>query len=264
MTALAATGWALAAYILFSVFVSVLLGVRPGAEGDIVSGVACQALAYLLTLFLILRVHAPDSGVRDFVGMRPTTMPLYPLAVLVGLAVYAPADALYTAIEHRWPVVVKDPLPDLFWAASFPKRAAIALVMILVGPALEEMLNRGALFRPMLKVHPPWMVIGVTATLFALSHPVRQVWLPIFLLGLVLGFVRRASGSLVPSILVHATFNAVTFFEMAARPPGRPEFPPPPLWLVAGGVVLTVALLLCFQALGAREAARTARDFDER
>ena len=48
-------------------------------------------------------------------------------------------------------------------------------------------------------------------------HRIRLDGLGLF--GLVLGFVRRASGSLVPSILVHATFNAVTFFEMAARPP---------------------------------------------
>ena len=116
----------------------------------------------------------------------------------------------------------------------------------------------------MLKVHPALMTIGVTATLFALSHSTRQMYLPIALFGLVLGFVRRASGSLVPSILVHATFNAVAFYAIAAQRPGAPEPPPAAPWVVAASVLAMLALLGCAHLLQTREAARIAQEFDLR
>jgi membrane protease YdiL (CAAX protease family) len=262
MTALAATGWALVALVLFLAFLAMLAGVRAGAEIDLVSGVACQALAYLITLFFILRVHAPTTGVRDLIGMRPTTALFFPLGALLGLAVHAPAAALLSAIERRWPSNLPHNLEELFWAASFPKRAAMALAIILVGPALEELLFRGALFRPMLKVHPAWMVIGVTAVLFTLAHQERQEWLPIFLLGLLLGYLRRASGSLVPSTLAHASFNAVSFYAMAAHPPGAPEPPPLPYWLVPASSLAALVLLGGVRLVASGRTARAAQEYD--
>jgi membrane protease YdiL (CAAX protease family) len=263
MTAVAATGWALGATFLVILFLSLAHSLRPAAQQlDMVSEVGAQAVGYLITLFLILRVHAPDAGVRDFVGMRPTNPLFYPLAIALGLALHAPADALFSVIERRWPM--EDHITETFQAASGPMRAAMALSIILVGPMLEEMLFRGALFRPMLKVHPPWMVIAVTATLFALAHLAPQTWLPILLLGLVLGFVRRVSGSLVPSMLVHATFNAVPFYRMAAHRPGAPEPGPLPPWVIVASAAAALVLLGGVRALGTRGATRTAQEFDQR
>jgi membrane protease YdiL (CAAX protease family) len=260
MTPVAATGWALVALVLFLGILAILASVR-AADVDIVSQVACQAVAYLITLFFVLRVHAPNTGVRDLVGLRPTSVLFYPLAVVMGIAAQAPADRLYSAIEQRWPSHVTDTMSELFWAASFPKRAAMALAIILVGPALEEILFRGALFRPMLKNYSGWLVIGVSAVLFALAHPLRQEWLPVFLLGLVLGYVRRGSGSLVPSTLMHASFNAVAFYSMAAHRPGTPEFSFP-RWFVAASALTVLALVGCIRLAARRLPARVAREFD--
>jgi membrane protease YdiL (CAAX protease family) len=259
MTAVAATLWALVAVLLQHTFVALLAVLRSG-QIDVVSGVACQALGYLITLFFVLRLHAPTAGVRDFIGIRPTSVLFYPLAVLVGLAANAPAETLYNAIDARWPSPSSG-IQELFWAASFPQRAAMALAIILVAPALEEILFRGALFRPLLKTHPSWMVVGLTAVLFALAHPARQGWLPIFCVGLALGFVRRASGSLVPSTLVHASFNAVSFYGMAAHHPGTPELSFP-RWFVAASLLAAFALLGGVALLGGRRTARAAQEFD--
>jgi membrane protease YdiL (CAAX protease family) len=262
MTALAATGWTFGSIFLFHLILSIVRGMRPAAELDEVTGVACQAIAYLVTLFFILRVHAPDAGIRDFIGMRPTSALFYPLAIALGLALEAPADTLYGVILKRWPI--PDHMSADFLAASSPRRAAMALAAILVGPVLEEMLFRGALLRPMLKVHPASMVITVTAALFALAHILPQMWLPIMILGLVLGFVRRASGSLVPSMLVHVTFNAVPFYMVAAQRPGAPESPPPAVWMVGASAAAAVILLACVHLVGMREQARVAQAFDLR
>jgi uncharacterized protein len=255
MTALLATAWALGITFVFFVLVVTL------AKEDLVSAVACQAIAYLIGLFLILLVHAPQTGIRDFLGMRPTHPLFYPLAVLLGISLEAPANTLYTLVERWSGKVAEDSITEAFQAAGAPKRAAIALVVILVGPMLEEVLFRGALFRPMLKVHPAWMVILVTATLFALAHPAIQMYLPIALVGLVLGVIRRASGSLVPSMLVHATFNAIPFYMMAARRPDSPI----PLWLVAASSASVLLLLYCVRLVGDRTLdAKLAQEYDRR
>jgi uncharacterized protein len=260
MSPLAATGWALGATFLLILTFTVVHSLRRSPDSDLVSEIGCQAVAYLVTLFLILRVHAPDAGVRDFVGMRPTSTIFYPLAVLLGLSLQAPADALFTMIERRFPM--EDHLTASFTAATPPMRAAMALCIILFGPMLEEMLFRGALFKPMLKTNPASTVISVTAILFALAHLSPQTWLPIALLGLVLGFIRRASGSLVPSMLVHATFNAVPFYRMAAHP-GAPDVTPAPA-LVIGSAAAALLLLGGVTMLSGNEASRLAQAHDQR
>jgi membrane protease YdiL (CAAX protease family) len=253
-----------AATVLFIAVLTVLVSLRPSAAEDLVSHAGCQAVAYLAILFAILRVHAPEAGVRDFVGIRPTHWLFYPLAVALGLSIQAPANALFLAIDRRWPSEAADQITPVFQAASHPRRAAIILASALLGPMMEELLFRGALFRPMLKVHPPAVVVAVTATLFGLVHLSSRVWLPIILLGLVLGYVRRVSGSLGPSVLIHATFNAVPFYVMAAQRPGAPEPEGPiPMGLVAGTLAASALLLGLVHVVGAHSrAARAAREFD--
>jgi membrane protease YdiL (CAAX protease family) len=276
MNAMAATGWFAAATFLYLLVGSTLASLRPGSEKDLVSGVACQAIGYLTVLFLILRVHAPDAGVRDFVGMRPTDPLFYGIGVGLGVSLELPIDLLYTAIVRRWPLRsedLEDQLSALFSTASSPKRAAFALAVILVGPMLEEVLFRGAIFRPMLKVHPPSMVLVVTAALFALAHFSAQSWLPIAVMGVALGFLRQQSGSLVPSMLAHVAFNAIPFYAMAARkpgtaaaatpvPPGAPEVEahlPGWLYLASGGAAIVFLVLAYLVGRYSRHAQRAQR-----
>jgi membrane protease YdiL (CAAX protease family) len=253
MSALLATGWALGTTFFFYALILVLVSVRPGAADDVVSIFACQAIAYLLGLFLILRVHAPEVGIRDFVGARPTSPLFYPLAVVLGVALEIPANALYNAIEKRWPSETEDTLGKLFLGAEAPKKALIVLVVVALGPMLEEIFFRGALFRPMRRVHPGWTVVLVSAVLFALAHFQLQMYLPIALVGLVLGVTRLASGSILPSMLAHATFNAVPFVAMLVQGQGATDADVPlPPWLVAASSALTLLLLGALHLLGAR------------
>jgi membrane protease YdiL (CAAX protease family) len=263
--AVAATGWALGVTFLFFLLAVALAKARPGSELDVVSGVYCQAIAYLVGLFLILRVHAPEAGIRDFLGIRPTHWLFYPLGVLLGVALEVPANALYTYVQRVTGDAPKDNITQIFQVATMPRRALIALVVIFFGPMLEEILFRGALFRPMLKVHHASMVILVTATLFAIAHPAYQMYLPIGIVGIALGVLRYASGSMVPSLLLHATFNAIPFYAMAAHSAGAPETEGSiPHWLVAVSVALVLLLLGCVYLLGTRTLdARLSREYDK-
>ncbi|AKT38074.1 CPBP family intramembrane glutamic endopeptidase [Chondromyces crocatus] len=271
--------WALSITFLFVWFLAVLVAIRPSAQSDLVSTFGCQAVAYLLGLFGILRLHAPHASIRDFLGIRPTHLAFFPLAVLLGLALEAPIGALYDLIARRWPTPREGELELLNTLASGTaiEQATLGLVLVVLGPALEEVLFRGALTRPLLRRYGAPVVIVATAALFAIAHFQPQKFLPIGLFGLALGMVRYASGSILPAMLMHATYNAVPFVALlgASADVGAAEAVPtdaprpfdlrqllidpaslPPA-AVAGSTVLAALLLAAVFALAARSKTAT-------
>jgi hypothetical protein len=101
------------------------------------------------------------------------------------------------------------------------------------------------------------VAIVVTAILFALAHHVRwQDVVCIVPMGIALGFLRYRSGSLLPSVLAHGSFNAVAMGQLAMR---QEDYRPPGA-VVAGGVALAAVVLVGIVWLGRRsEAAEAAR-----
>ena len=61
--------------------------------------------------------------------------------------------------------------------------------------------------------------IGISAAAFALAHQGQGLaYVPLFPLGIVLGFLAHRTGSIVPCILLHALFNAVSVTLLLAEP----------------------------------------------
>lgn len=90
-------------------------------------------------------------------------------------------------------------------------------MVILLGPALEELLFRGAVFAAAAKMgadasrNPSLFAVLFSATAFTLVHP-PSVWLPIFTLGLILGCVRIHGHGLRDCMLLHMGYNAAVLF----------------------------------------------------
>lgn len=97
------------------------------------------------------------------------------------------------------------------------------LVMIVAAPIAEELAFRGLMFSALLKRGvPPWLVVLITALVFAALHlePTRLALL--FVAGIVLGVVRLRTGSLTAPIVAHMVINAPAgVFVML----GLPELP---------------------------------------
>ena len=270
---LVATGWTAGTTLVFLSLLSVLVAVRPDADPDLISAFGCQAIAYLLGLFAILRVHAPNASIRDFLGARATRPAFYAIAVLMGLAFEAPVSALYDAIERRWPSPSSGDGELLKLIAAAPPATQIALCLVIVGlgPALEEIFFRGALARLLRRAGPALAIVG-TAALFAVAHVQPQKFLPIGLFGVALGVLRYASGSLLPGIVLHATFNAIPLVAVLSAgavaegstegAPGLEGAPLPP-WLVAGSAVIAAGLIgLAFVVGGRAQGAARDREKD--
>jgi membrane protease YdiL (CAAX protease family) len=103
--------------------------------------------------------------------------------------------------------------------------AASSLVLVLVfgslmGPVLEEIVFRGFVFKVVEDVYAASLAVPVTTVLFAGLHlsQLGSNW-PAFLVILVVGYlltlVRQKTGSIIPSIIMHTTYNA-TILGIAA------------------------------------------------
>lgn len=85
-----------------------------------------------------------------------------------------------------------------------------------VAPLFEEIMFRGFLFRVLLDIGGPGVAVSATAGLFALLH-IPQLWgswagiALIFVVGYVLSVVRERSNSLIPSFIIHTSYNAMLF-----------------------------------------------------
>lgn len=240
MSLLGAVLWMIGAHLI-AMWVTLLASWMFGRVYDLMVGVVCQAAGYFLALYAMLRVHAPEARIRDFIGFSRTSLVFIAIAPLVGIAAQFPGSWLQDQLYAWFPRETADLGPlDLFFQLSFPRRVAIAAAATFLGPVAEEVVFRGAAFTSVLNRHRPAAVIGVTALAFALIHPeVRD--LPILIaMGLILGHLRWASGSLLPPILLHVAFNAVPFFYLLPAA-SRPAEEPTPLVHAAVGLAVVLA-----------------------
>lgn len=91
-----------------------------------------------------------------------------------------------------------------------------AIFGIACAPLFEEIIFRGFLFKVLADISGPGTAVSVTAILFALLH-LPQLWgswagvALIFVVGYVLSFVRQRSNSLIPSFIIHTSYNGMLF-----------------------------------------------------
>jgi membrane protease YdiL (CAAX protease family) len=102
---------------------------------------------------------------------------------------------------------------NIFRTASdvgFVQVLLLVMAVVVLTPIGEEIMFRGFLFRGWLRgPRDVWPVIVVTSLLWALIH-VQYDWYvtgQIFAFGLMLGWIRWATGSTVLTILLHGLIN---------------------------------------------------------
>ncbi len=100
-------------------------------------------------------------------------------------------------------IAIVEPYRDAGW----PVWSAFVLLAV-VAPVVEEIAFRGYIYTRVARVAGERDAMFIQAGLFALAHLLPMVFVSHFVIGLVLGALRRASSSLLPSMLVHATWNA--------------------------------------------------------
>ena len=170
-------------------------------------------IAAPLTLWLARRKWAPVWSLAQPPGLGfvlPRKLQFLPLAVLAGLA--APLlGALLTQLLAHGHAVTQD-IQQLGGSIPLWLRLPLVLVVVSVGPLVEELLFRGVLLSALLqRWHAGWAV-AISSLAFALIHlpGLQYQWyaLPALAgLALVLAWLRLRSGSIWPAVVAHSVNN---------------------------------------------------------
>lgn len=83
--------------------------------------------------------------------------------------------------------------------------------VVLLAPVVEELIFRGIIFSGFQRNYHAFWAIFFSALLFALFHLNPWQFGPTFLLGLILGWARLRTGSLLAAIFTHALHNGMIF-----------------------------------------------------
>ena len=93
--------------------------------------------------------------------------------------------------------------------------AALWFTVVVLAPWFEEWLCRGVAWNAAVTMSSPRLALVLTSVLFAFLHGLQGHMLALphrFFMGLVAGWLRMKSGSLLPSILCHALHNAAAIW----------------------------------------------------
>ncbi|OOC03376.1 CPBP family intramembrane metalloprotease [Amycolatopsis azurea DSM 43854] len=151
-------------------------GLRPTWR-DVRIGLACGAAAlaagYLLNL-LLLAVYGTDGDDRTFSDVSPG-----PITELSGTA---EGDTVWLVLA--------------------------AVIVVLAAPVTEELLFRGSLWNAM-GFHrlPSWVILLVTALVFAQLHGEAARTIALFGQGIAIGLARYLSGRVSAAVIAHAANN---------------------------------------------------------
>lgn len=173
-----------------------------------------QTITLLVPLYLFTRIKY-KSEPKDF-GLRPVK--IKPLLKYVALAylIYYVASAIFVQLQVSYDVEIpgygeQETHVPLF-GDTVEGLIVGALIIVLVAPLIEELFFRGYLYQVFRKYSPKvwWASVG-SAAIFALFHLEFQVFIPIFILGLVMNWSFEKTGSLWTPIIFHMTNNALAF-----------------------------------------------------
>jgi len=260
-----AFGWTLGTASCLFWLIQLSVSLRPSAATDVVQLGAVEALVFLLGVLGVLSLDGRDAPLLVSLGIRPTHPALAILGGALGLASHFPAESIDILVKRRLPGAAEDlAVEATLLSASSPLRLVLVLFVIAcVGPLVEELFFRGALFGALRHTHGAIGAATVSGLCFVLGHAIPSKWPALCVVALVMTHLRAASGSLLPSLAMHVAFNAVTvlaFFTgqvSVGHPPTLDVVP-----AVAGSLV-TVGLMLAVQFIAMRaEDARRGRAED--
>ena len=206
-----------AALIALSWWLDQSLGQMPDFSGD---GVAVALIILISTpiQLVLLAAFAQRCG-YDVMGYLGLIVPRRS-EVIFGIAVTAALIVGGNVLSWLLGLNIVTPFQsDIFRTAG--QAGPLAMVMlwlavIVVTPIGEEIMFRGFLFRGWLQTpRDAWAVIAITALLWALIH-LQYDWYvtgQIFAFGLMLGWMRWATGSTILTILLHAMINLEGMIE---------------------------------------------------
>ena len=257
-----AVSWSLGVMLAFVIAVQNVALFVPSLAHDLVLGVGIQVAVYLSACALF-SARRPGRSFEDLFALRRAPVLLLVTALALGLALRAPIDFLQGAMEKVAPMPKEahDHLAALLVPRNRVHAVALATVVGVLGPVVEELLYRGALFTGLRSAAGVVSASVTTSLLFTLVHAEPRFWPPLFLLACCLAALRAASGSLWPGVLLHGAFNG-TAVVMAFSAGKADALLQRPAILVSSTVVSVLLFGVFFKLARGNSIAERARSLD--
>ncbi len=131
-----------------------------------------------------------------------------PPAVLLAMLTF---NAGYVAVVNQLGIDTLQP-QELPFDDFGPLALAVSgLLVVLVGPFAEEVFFRGFVLSGLVRRWGPVTGLLVSAAIFGIAHASVAILIPIFVAGLLIGWLYQRTGSLWSCVWVHGAQNGVAF-----------------------------------------------------
>ncbi len=216
----ATLGWGFLALLLAQLVVAGVLWELGGepAVGSRYDGAAIALGELVATpiqvLVLVIAARRAGWNVLDYLGLTRFGIRDLLIGVLATFVLTVAIDLFGLLIGHAlvspFQVETFVSVPNRYWLA------ALIFAVIVVAPLGEEVLFRGFLFRGWVRAdRSPVVGIVIIAALWTALH-LQYDWFgmaQVFLIGLLLGWMRRRSGSTALAVVMHGVMNLQSTVE---------------------------------------------------
>ncbi len=173
---------------------------------------------FLFWMIYVVVVHRYRCSWR-MLGVRPVSWQwlaavpvVFALLTFCYVLMLRGAVAVWGPTVH-WPRTLTTSTVD---ATHVPLLEAVVILSnVVLTPISEELLFRGVLYQALRRSLPVGSAIAISAIVFAFMHLSLVLFIPFVLMGFMLGLVFEWSGSLIPTILLHACNNGIILLFMA-------------------------------------------------
>lgn len=192
------------------IYIGVLAALGGGVE-ELYAQAAANAMTYtmisgLLTMAIVIAFYRfRRRPMAEALWLRGVDRPI----LLTGAAL---APGLYLIVGTAMALLPKA------WRESYNEASAGidsgtftgVLAVAVVAPVVEELIFRGLMLNRLSRVMPGWLAVALSSAAFGVCHG-HPVWFAYaFVIGAFFGFLDLRAGSILPSILGHIAFNAIS------------------------------------------------------
>lgn len=213
---------------LFTILMLVIFILMGGSLMDYFSGDTSDVMTYFQNSALLMALNALVFSVLNvtvaLIGCRSMRIPTPSLFqtqdftvgkavqyMTIGIGLQCVAGIVYSILSWLMSQNGMEMTEvDFSYFSSAKSTIVVALYTCILAPVTEELLFRGFLMKTLSKVSIRFGIV-MSALLFGLMHGNVGQFLLGFLVGMFLGKIVARHNSLLPSILVHAAINTMSF-----------------------------------------------------
>ncbi len=189
-------------------------------RGSLMSSLFAQITLVALVLYM---VRDERHGRLSQLGLKRNEFGYNIVLGVAGFLVVLPmllaVGRVLSFLQHNF---LMEPLPvqEAVWRVlrtPWSLMWLVGVLVVLIVPLAEELFFRGMLAPALQRWFGRTMAIMLSAVFFAAAHVDLVALVPMFLMGLVLGYLYDRRRSLVPCVAMHVLYNGVVFLDLLAH-----------------------------------------------